>query len=145
MLGFSKDFWKGIGRGVAYYTIGAGVVFITYLAFGWEYAHAPAAYHLVGLLVLVIGAVLLIRRFIGLFTEPQNMRNKGALSIHAIAVFSFILFFKLIILNGAIKRDTGDILSSDNITIDHQNKILLVRGELGDTLFLQVGDSVYTN
>jgi hypothetical protein len=105
---FNQDFLIGIARGVAYYTVGAVLVFITYLAFGWQYAHAPAAHHMVGLLVLVIGAVLLIRRLIGLLTEPQNMRNKGALLMHAIAVVSFILFFKLIILNGAVKRDTGE-------------------------------------
>ena len=142
---FNQDFWKGIARGLAYYTVGAGLVFVTYLTFGWEYAHTPAAYHLVGLLVLVIGASLLIRRFIGLFTEPQNARNKGDLLVHAVAVVGFILFFRLFILNGAIKRDTGDLLASETPTVDRQNKTLLLSNQPGDTLVLQVADSVHVD
>lgn len=140
---FNQDFWKGIARGLAYYAAGAGLVFVTYLAFGWEYAHTPAAYHLVGLLVLVIGAVLLIRRLIGLFAEPQNARSKGDLLVHAVAVVGFILFFRLLILNGAIKRDTGDLLASETLTVNKKSKTLLLSNQLGDTLFLQVADSVH--
>lgn len=117
MVGLDKDFWKGVARAVAYYAIGAGLVWGTYLLFGWEYAHAPAAHHMVGLLVLVIGAVLLIRRLIGLFVDPKNRQSKGSLLIHAIAVVSFILFFKLLILNGALKRDTGEPLVSATVTL----------------------------
>jgi membrane-bound ClpP family serine protease len=118
MFGFNRDFGIGVLKAVAYYTVGSAFVWVTYLVFGWEYMHAPGLHHLVGLLVLVIGAILLIRRLIEMFTNSGNSRNKGALLIHAIAVIVFILFFKLIILNGAIKRDTGEPLTSGKLTVD---------------------------
>ncbi|WP_299705465.1 hypothetical protein [uncultured Pontibacter sp.] len=138
-----KQFATGIARGLAYYAGGFALVWVTYLLFGWEYAHAPAAHHLVGLLVLVIGAVLLIRRLIGVFVKPSDTHNKGALLVHAIAVVSFILFFKLIILNGAIKRDTGEPMASETFIIDKQKKALLLHNEVGDTLLYQAVDSFY--
>jgi membrane-bound ClpP family serine protease len=107
--------------------------------------HAPGLHHLVGLLVLVIGAILLIRRLIELFTDSGNSRNKGALLIHAVAVIVFILFFKLIILNGAIKRDTGDLATSGTLAIDRQTKMLLLSNGVGDTLFHQVADSIFVD
>lgn len=118
MFGFNWDFGIGVLRAVTYYTIGFAIVWATYLVFGWEYVHAPGLHHLVGLLVLVIGAILLIRRLMELFTNSGNSRNKGALLVHAVAVVVFILFFKLIILNGAIKRDTGEPLTSGKLTAD---------------------------
>ncbi|MCP2042641.1 hypothetical protein [Pontibacter sp. HSC-36F09] len=111
-----KQFVTGIARGLAYYAGGVVLVWITYLLFGWEYAHAPGAHHMVGLLVLVIGAVLLIRRLIGVLAAPGDPHNKGALLVHALAVVGFILFFKLFILNGALKRDTGDPATSKTTT-----------------------------
>jgi membrane-bound ClpP family serine protease len=117
-----KHFLAGIARGLAYYAGGFALVWITYLIFGWEYTHAPGLHHMVGLLVLVIGAILLIRRLIEVITNPRNNRNKGALLIHGIAVVSFILFFKLIILNGAIKRDTGEPIASKSQPVESHTK-----------------------
>lgn len=114
MFGLKKDFGIGAFRAVVYYIMGFTFVWVTFLVFGWEYMHTPGLHHLVGLLVLVIGAILLIRRLIEVFTNPQNNRNKGSLLVHAIAVVSFIFFFKLIILNGAIKRDTGEPFASES-------------------------------
>jgi cytochrome b561 len=119
---FNQDFLTGIARGIAFYVIGCALVWLTFLAFGWEYAHAPGLHHMVGLLVLVIGALLLIWRLISLFAEPQNMRNKGVLLVHGVAVASFILFFKLIILNGAIKRDTGEPIASKSQPVESHTK-----------------------
>lgn len=133
-----KQFVTGIARGLAYYAGGAALVWLTYLLFGWEYAHAPGAHHMVGLLVLVVGAVLLIRRLIAVLATPADPHNKGALLVHALAVVGFILFFKLFILNGALKRDTGDPIASETLTLHKQTNTL----PLSDTLFLQVADSV---
>ncbi|SIQ60729.1 hypothetical protein [Pontibacter lucknowensis] len=133
----------GIVRGLAYYAGGFALVWLTYLVFGWEYAHAPGLHHLVGLLVLVVGALMLIRRIIIVFAIPADTHNKGALLVHAVAVVSFIFFFKLIILNGAIKRDTGDLEISEALTLDHSAQTLLLTNELQDTLFYQVADSVH--
>ena len=108
-----KQFVAGIARGLAYYAGGCALVWLTYLVFGWEYAHAPGAHHLVGLLVMVIGAARLIRRLIGVLATPADLHNKGALLVHVLAVLGFILFFRLIILNGALKRDTGDPVVSE--------------------------------
>ncbi|MBX0333955.1 hypothetical protein K3G39_11980 [Pontibacter sp. HSC-14F20] len=140
-----KQFVTGLARGLLYYACGAALVWLTYLLFGWEYAHAPAAYHLVGLLVLVVGAVLLIRRLISLFTKPADRYNKGVLLVHTVAVVGFILFFKLIILNGALKRDTGDTVASEILTLDLETQTLLLTNNVRDTLFLQVADSLYVN
>lgn len=111
-----KRFVAGIARGLAYYAGGCALVWLTYLLFGWEYAHAPGAHHLMGLLVIVVGAVRLIRRLIGMLTTPADLHNKGALLVHALAVVGFILFFKLVVLNGALKRDTGDPVVSETHT-----------------------------
>ncbi|PVY44077.1 hypothetical protein [Pontibacter virosus] len=138
-----KKFIAGIARGLAYYAGGTALVWLTYLLFGWEYAHAPAAYHLVGLLVLVIGAVLLIRRLISVFTTPADAHNKGALLVHTLAVVGFILFFKLIILNGALKRDTGDFETSEALSLDHKAQTVLLTNKRQDTLYYQSADSVY--
>ncbi|MDO6389241.1 hypothetical protein Q4E40_03810 [Pontibacter sp. BT731] len=140
-----KRFVAGIARGLAYYAGGGALVWLTFLLFGWEYAHAPGAHHMMGLLVLVIGAVLLIRRLIGVLATPADMHNKGALLVHALAVVGFILFFKLIILNGALKRDTGDPIASEALTLDRHARTLPLPNKVQDTLFLQVADSVYVN
>ncbi|PKV66902.1 hypothetical protein [Pontibacter ramchanderi] len=140
-----KKFAAGIARGLAYYAGGTALVWLTYLLFGWEYAHAPAAYHLVALLVLVIGAVLLIRRLITVFASPTDRYNKGALLVHVMAVVGFILFFKLIILNGALKRDTGDPIASEALTHHQKAPPLYPAGKQPDTTRHQATTPAYSN
>lgn len=142
---FDKNLATGIARGLAYYGIGFLLVWGTYLVFGWEYVHAPGLHHMVGLLVLVIGAVMLIRRIIGAFSEPRNSRNTGTMLVHAFAILSFILYFKLDILHGAIKRDTGDPLPAETLTLDRNTQIVLLTNHLQDTLYYQVADSVHVD
>ncbi len=86
---------------------------------------------------------MLIRRIIIVFAIPADTHNKGALLVHTVAVVSFIFFIKLIILNGAIKRDTGDLEASETLSLDHNTQTLALTNELQDTLFYQVADSVH--
>ncbi len=142
---FDKNLATGIARGLTYYGIGTLLVWVTYLVFGWEYIHAPGLHHMVGLLVLIIGAVMLIRRIIGAFSESRNSRNTGTMLVHALALLSFIFYLKLDMLHGAIKRDTGDPLPAETVTADRNSQTLLLTNYLQDSLDHPVADSVHVD
>lgn len=139
-----KEFIKGGLRAAAYYAIGFAIAWATYLFFGWEYIHAPGIHHLIGLLVLIIGVVLLIRRLVEFFKNSTNSLNKGALLIHFIVIGGFGIYF-WIILNEASKPyepSEEELAEAEYLTTDENTESIIIQNGLGDTVFLQVADSI---
>ncbi|WP_439881356.1 hypothetical protein ACSX1A_19775 [Pontibacter sp. MBLB2868] len=139
-----KEFLKGGLRAAAYYAIGFAIAWAAYLIIGWEYIHAPGIHHLIGFLVLVIGVILLIRRIVEFFKNSADKFNKGALLAHFVVIGGFAVYFWFI-LNEASKPyepNEKDLAEEEYLTADKNTKTILIKNGLGDTVFLQVADSV---
>ncbi|MER2996696.1 hypothetical protein [Pontibacter populi] len=139
-----KEFIKGGLRAAAYYVIGFAIAWAAYLIFGWEYIHAPGIHHLIGLLVLIIGVFLLIRRLVEFFKNSANSSNKGALLIHFVVIGGFGIYF-LIILNEVRKPyepSEEALAEAEYLITDDKTESIIIQNGLGDTVFLQVADSV---
>jgi hypothetical protein len=139
-----KEFIKGGLRAAANYVIGFAIAWAAYLIFGWEYIHAPGIHHLIGLLVLIIGVFLLIRRLVGFFKNSSNSLNKGALLIHFVVIGGFGIYF-LIFLNEVRKPNVPseeELAEAEYLTTDENTESIIIQNGLGDTVFLQVDDSV---
>ncbi|RDV11858.1 hypothetical protein DXT99_23420 [Pontibacter diazotrophicus] len=139
-----KEFLIGGLRAAAYYAIGFAIAWAAYLIFGWEYVHAPGIHHLIGFLVLVVGTILLIRRLIRLFNDSSDNSNKGSLLTHLLVVGGFVIYFGVILkeVNEPVETDLETLAESETLTLDKNTKTIIIENGLGDTVFLQVADSV---
>jgi hypothetical protein len=139
-----KEFVKGVLRAIAYYIIGFAIAWAAYIIFGWEYVHAPGIHHLIGLLVLVVGAILLIRRLIRLFKDSSDNLNKGSLLTHLLVVGGFVIYFGVILkeVNEPDETDLETLAESETLFLDKNTKTIMIKNGVGDTVFLQVADSV---
>ena len=92
-----SKFIQGVRKGLIYYTIATITTFLTYTIFGWGYRHAPSAHHFVALLFLLGSAILTLYYFLLLFAENNVMENLGILTVHVIAILSFVLYLYIML------------------------------------------------
>ena len=137
-----SKFKKGLITGLLFYAVGFISAWSAYLIFGWSYKHAPGLHHIIGLLFLLGGAMWTLFYLILILTGLRSKVNFGILTIHLLAIFSFVLFLFIDIRKeDEYKTETAP---ADLITInkDEKRNASWVINAGGDTLYSKIHDSV---
>lgn len=141
----NSNFKKGIYKALAYYAAGFLIALTAYWIVGWEYKHAPGLHHLVGLLFLSGGALWIGYNLILLLAGSRSKVNLGALTVHSTVVGAFILYLVISINSDPVSDEVTDKTDILTVRKDSLTRTALVVNGLGDTLFLEVNDSVLTD
>ena len=132
----------GFIRGLLYYAIGLVAAWLTYIIFGWEYAHGPGLHHIVAVLFLLSGAVWTVYYFILILTGLISKVNFGLFAVHVVMLLTVVLYVVI----GIRSEEMSEYKSNpeDIITInrDTATKTASVVNGYGDTVFLMRKDSV---
>jgi len=91
---------KGIFVGLMYYSAGACLTVLSYFLADNSYAHGPSLYHMVGLLVLLIGFVWFLLGALQFVLGTSSSSAKGTLLVHIIVLSGLIVYLSNILTTG---------------------------------------------